>query len=256
MPGPDSGRIQINTNLSGFLVFATAIVLSQALLALFPKPGLYIVALAFVVLMGLGLIFVQARPLAISCSIIFVANIVAIGVNPHHVLSATALYVGTILLLAVIYRYIFDPHIFSKAHHFSFEQYRALLPQMIIMGQIIGVLGYLTLKHHYAYGHINGWLIGGVVLAFAMAEEYLLRGLIQKQALHIFHPVIAALLSVLTGVCLYFNHYFWIALPAVLLLQISCATVYNYKQNLFLTITLNAAAKLSYVGLITAFVLH
>jgi membrane protease YdiL (CAAX protease family) len=126
----------------------------------------------------------------------------------------------------------------------------------MVTGQLLGVFGYAMLRHQYLYGHTSLSLVAATCVVFAIAEEVLLRGLIQQRASKVIHPAMAATLSALLSGCLAIGHRgSWMSPFVSLIAGIVIAFTYYKKQNLLLTMTINISMKLTYVGLIAGFVI-
>ena len=98
-------------------------------------------------------------------------------------------------------------------------------------------------------------LVVAVAAVGALAEEFLFRGLIQKQAMQVMRPLYAFLLTVLLFGTLSLSHFSGWALPLGLLTAAILSAIYAKTQSLLLTITLNLVSKMVYLALISKYLL-
>ena len=239
-----------------WLLTVGMLVAAQASLIWAPKVGIYINAGALAGLTAIGMLREDARKVAISMAIIPVANMISASFIPRGSLGqATVLYIS-LLLLAVLYRFIFTlEHPVAKTK-LTAKGYALALPLMLVIGQAVGAVGYLFLRNHYPYSGYSLPLVTLVAVVFAFAEEVTLRGLIQQQGSELFHPAVAALATTILYVFLSIDHGTMLTLPVAIIMGIVLSFTYYKKQNLVLTTTINAAAKLAYIGLVASFILR
>jgi len=239
-----------------WLMTVAMLVAAEATLIWAPKVGIYVNAVALVGLTAIGMLSEKARKVAISMAIIPVANMVTASFMPHGALGqATVLYV-TLLVLAILYRLLFTLGYPLDKTKLAYKGHAFGLPLMLVTGQILGVIGYGFLRHHYPYAHYSLPLVALVSVIFAFAEEILLRGLIQQEGGQLFHPALAAFATTILYVFLTIDHGTLLALPVAILMGAVLSFTYYKKQNLILTTAINAAAKLTYVGLVAGFILR
>ena len=239
-----------------WLITIGAVVAAQATLIWAPKVGVYINAIALAGLTAVAISRPAARKVAISMGIIPVANMITLSTTTHTLIGQTIIFYSALLLLGIVYRLIFTLEYPLKYTKLSGKGYGLALPLMIIIGQIVGLIGYGFLRHQYPYSGYSLPLITLVVIAFAFTEEIVLRGLIQQQGSTVFHPLAAALASTVLYVFLSLDHRTMLAIPAAIIMGGVLSFTYYKKQNLLLTTTINAAAKLTYIGLVSAFILR
>lgn len=232
-----------------------SIVIAQLSLFFQPTVGVYVNATALAGLIGLGLWRAAARDLAISTAIIPVAAMVSLSLPQDSTFITSVLYYDSLLLLALVYRFLFTLDHPLPATSLGKRGYLLTMPSMIVPGQILGVIGYLLLRHQYTFGHTSLPLVAVSAGLFAITEEVLLRGLIQQRATLAMSPVAAAVLSAVLTLSLNFGHTgSWLAPFYALIAGIVLAYTYYRKQNLLLTFVLNVTSKLVYVGLMAAFI--
>ncbi len=159
-------------------------------------------------------------------------------------------------MLALVYRYMFTLDQPLRATKLTARGYGLALPLMIVAGQAVGGLNYLFLQHHYIFTGYSLPLIACAAVVMAFAEEMLLRGLIQQQAAKVFHPLVAAFGTAILYVLLALDHGTMLSLVPAMLLGVVLSFTYYKKQNLILTTTINATAKLTYIGLVATFILR
>lgn len=249
-------QTMFSKNWLTFLVVVGSIVATQATLIWSPKIGIYINAGALMILVALALIKADARKLAISTAIIPVSTIIVASFMPSNVFGKIVVFYDAVLLLALLYRFIFTLEEPVKVTRLTARGYAFTLPLMAVIGEILGVISYLFLRHHYPYYGYSLPLVAVVSVVMAFAEEMLLRGLIQQQASKIFHPALAALSTTILYVFLGLSHVTMLTLPVAILIGAVLSITYYYKQNLILTTTINAVAKLAYLGLVASFILR
>jgi membrane protease YdiL (CAAX protease family) len=179
---------------------------------------------------------------------------VSLSLPQSSTFAQTMVFYGALLLIALVYRFVFTldhPLTYTKV---SVKGYATALPMMIVIGEVLGVIGYGLLRNHYIYGHVSLSLIAGCSVIFAFAEEAFFRGLIQQRASLIVNPVLAMLLSVVTYTAVSIDHTTILAPVFALISGIVLSFVYYKKQNILLTFVLNATMKLTYVGLLASFI--
>jgi membrane protease YdiL (CAAX protease family) len=239
-----------------WLISLALIVAAQATLIWAPTVGVYLNALALAGLTAIGLTQAAARKVAISLAIIPVANMVTASVMARTVIGSTVLFYSAILLLALFYRFMFTLNYSTLRTQLLPKGYGFGLPLMVVTGQIVGLIGFGFLRHYYPYTGYSLPLIALAAVVFAFAEEMLLRGLIQQQGELLFHPAMAAIGTTILYVFLVLDHSTMLTLPVAILMGGMLSFVYYKKKNLLLTFTLNASAKLAYIGLVAGFILR
>ncbi|HEY5441944.1 MAG TPA: CPBP family glutamic-type intramembrane protease [Candidatus Saccharimonadales bacterium] len=239
-----------------WLFSLSLLVAAQATLIWAPTVGIYVNAVALAGLAIIGLQKTAARKVAISLAIIPLANMVTATVQPKTTIGSAVVFYGIILLLALAYRFMFTLDFPMLHTRLLAKGYGFGIPLMVVIGQMVGLVGFGFLRHHYPYVGYSLPLIALVAVVFAFTEEILLRGLIQQQGERLFHPAAAAVATTVLYVFLVLDHGTILTLPIALLMGGVLSFVYYKKKNLLLTFTLNAAAKLTYIGLVAAFVLR
>ncbi|HUD81185.1 MAG TPA: CPBP family glutamic-type intramembrane protease [Patescibacteria group bacterium] len=240
-----------------FWIFAYIVVVlvgAQVTLADKALAGVYVNALAFILLVGLALWQKRARMLAISAAILPVANMINLALPQSTRYAQTVVFYDSILALALVYRFIFVLDQPVKESKLGKWGYLTVLPLMAVIGQVLGVIGYVMLRHHYTFGTTSLPLVAACTVIFAVAEETYFRGLIQQRGSMLFNPVLAAILSLILFTFTTIGHVTILAPVFALILGIVLVTTYFNKNNLILTMTINAVTKLVYVGLMAAFI--
>jgi len=243
--------------IGDFWVFAYIVIaLVGTQIALFEKPivGAYINAAAFVVLLLLALWRPAARQLAVSAAILPVVNMVSLTLPQTTVYNQTMVFYDALLLIALIYRFVFTLDQPLESTRMSLKGYAVALPIMVVIGEVLAVIGFGMLRHHYTFDHNSLPLVAASAVVFAFAEEAFFRGLIQQRAALVMKPVLAALLSVVLYTAVSFGHITYLAPLFALISGIVLSFTYYKKQNLVLTATINAAMKLGYIGLMAGFI--
>jgi membrane protease YdiL (CAAX protease family) len=239
------------------LLFITLLVGTQMTLIWNNTVGLYMNVASLLILLAIALIREDARKVSISLAIIPVAQMVTSTILMPNSFYAATIFYDTILLFALTYRYLFALDAPIKSTRMGARAYFIMLSLMVVLGQMLGLLTYAFLRHHYVFTQISLPLVAACCFVFAFAEEMLLRGLVQQQAAKVFHPAVAAFLTSILYVILTIGHAATLlTLGPAIVTGIVLSVVYYYKQNLILTTTINAFSKLVYVGLIAGFILR
>ena len=240
---------------SGYaLIITLAIASAQLTLLGRPTVGVYVNAGALAVLVCLALWRESISQLAISAAIIPVSMMVVLSIPQTTVFARTSVLYSSILLLGLIYRFAFTVEQSVRNTSLTLKGYAFTLPLMIVLGQLLGVIGYGLLREHYIFDNTSLPLVAAAAVVFAIAEETLFRGLIQQRAAEVMHPVLAAVLSAVLFTFVSIDNTTVIVPLFALLLGTVLSFTYYKKQNLLLTITINAAAKLTYIGLLASFI--
>lgn len=235
------------------------IAIGASQIALFADPivGVFVNAAAFVSLVGLALWQEKARHLAISAAILPVATMISLSLPQTSAFAQAVVFYDSILILALIYRFAFTLDYPLKNSRLTMLGYAFALPLMLVIGQVLGVIGYGLLRHQYGYGNASLPLVAATAVVFAVAEATLFQGLIQQRAAQVLHPGVAAALAALLFTAFTFGHTgSWLSPLFGLILGVTLAITYFKKQNLILTIAVNAGAKLAYIGLLASFILR
>ena len=241
---------------STWILFTLILIITVAQLTLLWRPivGIYFNAAALAVLVGLALWRERIRQLAIAVAIIPVASMVVLSLPQTTNFAQMVVFYDVILILGLIYRFMFTLDYPLKNTHLSLKEYAFSLALMGVGGEILGVIGYLMLRHHYVFGTNPLPMVAATVAVFGLAEETLFRGLIQQRATQVMHPAVAAILSTVLFTLVSINTMTYLAPLFSLLLGAVLAFTYYKKQNLVLTSTINILAKLTYIGLMASFV--
>ena len=251
-------RTTSNYRKSGwmFLLMIAALVAAQVTLIWASRVGIYINALALVIVSSVAIARKDLRKVAISMGVLPVANMVVLSIMPATQFGNTVVFYGTVLALALVYSFMFILDESKERTSLGTRGYATFVPIMVFVGQLLGLVGYLFLRHHYPYVGVSLPLLALVAIVLGFAEEMLLRGLIQQRGENVFHPVIAAVGTTILYTILGLYHQTMLTIPVSLLTGAVLAYVYYKKQNLLLTTTINVASKLVYVGLVAAFILR
>jgi membrane protease YdiL (CAAX protease family) len=242
-----------------FWMLATTTVLlvgAQATLYVNPLAGVYANAVAFAALIGIALWQEKVRQLAISAAVLPIATMVTLSLPQRNVFAQSIVFYNALLLLALIYRFMFTLDYPAKFTKVGVKGYARLLPFMIVTGEVLGVIGYATLRHHYEYGNISLSLVAATAVIMAITEETFFRGLIQQRGKLVFHPAMAAVLSAVLYAATAIDHAAMLAPLFALLSGTVLSVTYYKRQNLVLTTTINALMKLTYLGLLATYVLR
>ncbi len=241
-----------------WLAPVVAVLVAASQLALWWKPafGVYVNAAVFVAFCALALWREVYRKLAISLAILPVTTMITLSLPQSSDFAQAVVFYDALLLLTLIYRFWFTIDEPLPNTSLTARGYGVTLPLMLVVGQLLGTVGYLMLRNFYAYTPTSLPLVAAASVVFAIAEEMLFRGLIQQRAAKIIHPALAAVLSTLLYTFVSISH----STPLVPLFALLSGAVlgftYYKKQNLMLTITINVMSKLAYIGLLATFTLR
>jgi membrane protease YdiL (CAAX protease family) len=239
-----------------WLALAIIFVILAAQLTLLWRPvvGIYFNAAALAILVGLALWREKIRQLSIAVAIIPTATMIVLSLPQTTTFAQMVVFYDAILVLGLIYRFMFTLDYPLKNTHLSLKEYAFSLSLMAVAGEALGATSYVMLRHHYVFGTTSLPLVAATVVVFAFAEETLFRGLIQQRAAQVMHPLLAAILATMLFTFTSINDMTYLAPLFSLILGTVLSYTYAKKQNLLLTGTINALAKLTYIGLMASFV--
>jgi len=248
------GTVRSNTWI--VIVYGTLLCATQLCLIWHPILGLGLSTFCLFLLTTGALVRESLRKLSISLAILPTVQIAHSAIITHNAFQSTTILYVMLLLLALIYRYMFTLDEPVEKSRLKLKGHLFGLPLMIIIGEGLGLIGYAFLRNHYAYTHISLPLICAACIVFAFAEEMFLRGLVQQQAARIVHPLLAAVLAAVIYIPLAISRTSLLTIGPAVAMGIMLAVVYHLKHNLLLSTAINAAAKLTYVGLVATFILR
>ena len=232
------------------------VIATVATLIWLPKIGVYVNTSAVALLLSLGLWRKEIRKLAISIALIPVVNMVSLCLPQNSILNQGVIYYDGLLILGLIYYNLFTQKRPLKKSKLNTKGYAIALPLMLGLGLLIGLFGYGLLRNHYMFTGIPLGQVAAVCIIAAIAEEVIFRGLIQKNGNVIMPSAMSAAMTIILYACLGLNHNTVLTFATALITGTVLSIIYYLKPNLILTMTVNAISKLTYVGLITAFVIH
>lgn len=222
-----------------------------------PVLGVYATAAALSVLLTLGIKIPKARKLAIAASILPIAAMVNLSLPEiRNTLARISVQYAVLLLLGASYVYIFREDNPLRKIRTCLGCYLNVLPIMVVIGEVLGAVSYAVLRHRYPYKGTPLHYVAAATVIFAIAEELVFRGLIQRQAAKLMHPVAAGVLAVITYVAATIGT--GSVLPALFALMsgITLSAIYYFIPNLVLTTFTNITMKLTYLGLIATFIIR
>ena len=229
--------------------------ISQISLFFHAAVGLYTTAVMVVILGGVAMSHPRSSYTVLSAMIIPVAILVTLVLPSGTVFTQTTALYEAILVPSLVYHSMFQATNSLSYNWPAIRRHMTCLPLVLVIGQVLGASGFGLLRHQYLFAHTSLPLVAIVSIAFALAEEILLRGLVQQQAARIVHPLMAAVLSSILSMLLTIGHHgSWLTPLFGLLAGSSLAALYYKKQNLALNIVMNATIKLTYVGLMAGFI--
>jgi membrane protease YdiL (CAAX protease family) len=241
-----------------WLFLLPVVCVAASIFTLYASPivGVYITAGSIVALGTAALLKQYSLQLVLSVAIIPVSLMINLALPQTHFFAQTTVLYEALLVLGLVYRFVFTLDEPLENTRMSFRGYATYLPLMMVVGQLLGVFGYVMLRHQYFYGHTSLPLVAASSVVFAIAEEVVLRGLVQQRAMRVIHPAMAAVMSALMSGALAVGHKgAWLSPFVSLIAGAVLAFTYYKKQNLILTMTINISMKLAYVGLIAGFVI-
>ena len=245
----------LTKNIWIFFVILIALGGAQAALFIQPIVGAYITGIAFALLVGLALWKEKVRELAVSAAILPAATMISLSLPQTTAFAQITIFYVIILALALVYRFVLTLDYPLSRTSMSRRSYLYAIPLMIVIGEVLGAGGYGLLRHQYPFDHTALPLVAAALAVFAIAEEMMFRGLIQQQGSLTLNAKVAAVLSAVLYTLYLFGHTgSWLSPLMGGIMGIVLAFVYYKKPNLLLTITLNMAAKLTYVGLMASFI--
>lgn len=232
-----------------------AVAVPQVSLLWQPMLGAYATSTALILLLALALRLQKVRQLALSAAIIPTAMLISLGVQQQDAFARSAEFYDVILFLALIYGDMFS---ITKARGVLSlkKKYLVLLPLMVMVGQVLGAVGFGMVHGQYPYTEAPLALVAGSAVIFGIAEELLFRGLIQHQALKVVHPVVAAVIASLAYAVVFAVHGSIMPFAFSVIAGGVLSGIYCFKQNLLLTTVANVAMKLVFVGLMATFILR
>lgn len=220
-----------------------------------PRLGAYATAASLVMLLALGLKAGNVRKLALSAAIIPTALLVSLTLPQQDAFARSAEFYDVVLLLALVYGRMFS---ISKSRSMLSlkKKYLVLLPLMVVIGQVLGAVGFGMLRGTYPYQGTPLALVASTAVVFAIAEELLFRGLIQQHASKVMRPVVAVVTASIADAVIFAVHGSVMPFAYAIVAGAVLGGIYYFKQNLLLTMTANIAMKLTFVGLMATFVLR
>ncbi len=238
------------------LVFGVCILLlggTQALLWRRPQVGIFLNAVVLLGFSVFALLRKEARKAVIGLSVVPMTTVAVGSLGQKPGFGVLCLYYGVIAGLSRIYMHLFAARRKKRRRANKWQQVQ-MVSLMIVVGQVVGALGFWVLGSNYPFADTPLPLVFAAVAGFALAEEMLLRGLIQRQGSVYFHPALAAQGAALVGAFLAISGGGALAVPFGLVLHSLVSLVFYYKPNLAYSFALNVAAKFTYVFLIVVFV--
>lgn len=256
----DLVRLVKRTRVSSYMwhtgLIGLMAMLPSILLVFNPMAGAYGTVAALGMLLFIALNDNECRKLALSAAILpltlMVMAVIPFSTNTFY---QSIVEYGVLLLLASTYSFMFREKL-AKKYQLNWKKLPQVLPLVIVIGEVIGGAGYGLLRSHFEYKGIPLAFVAAAVIPFGIAEELLFRGLIQRQAMKSTSKKFAAVLTVAVyaTACIGTGDYLPVAFSVLSAAVLS--GLYNVKQNLVLTSIANIAMKLTYVGLIAAFILR
>lgn len=243
-------------NWGVFGVALVAVGVPRFILLRWPLAGAYLNAVMLAMLVALALMHQTARQLAIAVAIIPTAMMISLVLPPTTVFAQTVVFYSILLVLGLIYRFMFSLDFPMQRTRLKWRGYLWRVPLMLVLGQVLGTIGYAMLRHHYPFGGISLPLVSLVAVVFGLTEEIFFRGLIQQRGTVVMHPIMAAVLSALLFTMTSVGHFSYLVPLFAFVLTAAISITYYLQQNLVLTMAINIATKLVYIGLLASFTLR
>jgi membrane protease YdiL (CAAX protease family) len=237
--------------LGALLAAATALPL--AAWAFWPAAAGYVVAAVLAVLVCVAIASDRLRRLLVSAGIVPLALMVMMVLPALDRFVQALVFYALLLVLATVYHFMFlftdDSPPAEPAAQPRFP-YALMIQGGIIVGEILGFLSFVVLPHALPVARGAVGLLFPAALLFAITEERLFRGLVQRQAAEIMHPVGAALLSAVMFASLSLGLGSATAFGMALILGLALAAMYFNTRNVVVTTTLNFTSKLPFIILV------
>lgn len=238
--------------LSVFLLIAVGV--PQVLFLIHPVGAVYATVAGLVALSVLAMKLRRARKVAIAASILPVAMMVSLSLPQSIPFGQAIVFYDAMLLLGLVYRFMFTLEEPVEDTRLGVKGYLFGLPLLLVLGQLLGAAGYGLLHNQYPFEGVSWALVAVSVFVFAFAEETVFRGLIQQRARYIMHPIFAAVLTASLYALMSVSMGNWQAMVYAVIAGALLSTVYYFKKNLLLTVTMNVTSKLLYLGLLATFI--
>lgn len=239
-----------------FATIAVAIVATQCSLLWAPLAGIYVNTGAFLGLAIIALLSERARALAISAAVLPVAIMVSLSLPQPGLVAQTVVFYDALLVLTLIYRFIFTLDMPIARTRMGWKGYRAMLPAVLILSQLVAAGNFIALQHHNIFDGISLPLVALCSVVFAFAEEMFFRGLLQQRAARVCNPKVAAVLSTILYGVMTFDKTSFVSPIIALSVGGILSALYYKKENLVITFLVNALGKLAALGLLAVFTLH
>jgi membrane protease YdiL (CAAX protease family) len=237
-----------------FILIVLAVLAGQLGLLWRPDVGVYIEVFTAAALMGIAVWKPRVRTIALSSAIIPIAMMITLSLPNTSNLIQSMIFYDALLVLGLVYRFMFTLDMPTVYTRLTLRGYAAGIGLMLVIGEVLGLIGYALLRHHYTFSSAPLATVAVSSAVFAITEEIFFRGLIQQRAAQIMNPLSAALLTTVLYTVVSIGHITVIATLFSLLLGATLSAIYYKKQNLILTITVNLMTKLTYIGLLATFV--
>lgn len=242
---PRAGRYAL------FLLIALTGSLPQLLLWQWPFGAAYAIALSVLTLFVLAYRVPSVRKTAVSVAIIPAALMVGLAMYRTESFEQSLALYDALLALAMAYRLIFGFAYRAPAEkRWSWRQYGQWLPFFVVGGMGLALIGYYVLRGTQPLTGVPLTVAAPGLALFAITEELLFRGIIQRSAMRELPANWAVLIPVLC--------YTTLTLPqgsvAVTLFAFLASTVlsvsYRFVPNLLCTTAMNLSMKLLFLALI------
>lgn len=236
------------------IIFGTLII-SQILLFTSPRIGVYATQVAVAGLLLIALLHDPMRKLALSAAILPVVNGCVILFNQQEAIAQTIILYEALFMTSLIYVYILADTEAQIKNELTAKNFVQLLPVVFTAGIVLGTIGAAMPG---ASDNIDSAVLlplVGLAMFQAVTEELYFRGLFQKYAQRVVHPLTAVVLTAV--VFMLFSAHVFTWQIAIFAFISSCifSLLYYYKRSLLLTMAMNIATKVAILSIVIADVL-
>jgi membrane protease YdiL (CAAX protease family) len=249
-------RTVVTPRFGLFVSLAGALLGSQMAFLLSAVAGVCATVMALAVCMIIALRSEAARFVALSVGIAPAATLVMLGLPSTDPFAQSLLLYSILLALTLVYRSLFIRAQRPAWVTAAAPRYVGFLPAAVVLGQLLGILSFWLLGDRYPYADTSVGIVWACAVLFALAEELFFRGLIQRQASLVLHPIMAAALSAIVFASFGIAYRSWAAAGVALITGTVLSGLYYMRQSIVITVVANTIAKFAYIALLANFTWH
>ncbi|PLS81299.1 hypothetical protein CYG49_02515 [Candidatus Saccharibacteria bacterium] len=236
--------------LSGLILLLT---ISHVTFLFNPIVGLYVTVLSFVLLANLALFSEAYRRVTIAITILPVATIVTAALPQSNRYALIAINYLAILLLSLGFWFMLRKNGFYRQTRMT-SSHAVPLKYIILLGILLGVFGFaVLLSQPLGITSLNPVIVILGCIGFAFTEEFLFRGLIQRQVTQISSANTAIIITTLLFTLFAASQSNPLNILVAGVSSLVLSVIYSLKSNIFTTFAINAMMKLTFVSLIALF---